>query len=91
MLDPKISLQTAIASTFWLLGFGLVAGDVFALPGDVGRLGLAFCCGGAVLLIRSFFCAQARHIQQAFELGRDAGRLEEAAPSMRAVPPQRIH
>ena len=71
----------------WIVGASLIVFDLTSSDDDLGHLGIMIAAVGHLAHIRAMFCSQAKHMKQAFELGRDAGRLE-AVPSM---PPQRIH
>ena len=71
----------------WIAGAALIFLDLWSNDDDLGHVGIMVAAVGHLVHIRAMFCTQAKHMKQAFELGRDAGRLE-AVPS---VPPQRIH
>lgn len=90
MQDWKINLRIStntVAYIAWITGATLILCDLFAIDDDLGHLGIVIAAVGHLVHIRAMFCSQAAHMKQAFELGRDAGRLE-AVPN---VPPQRIH
>ena len=81
-------MTNVIAWAAWIVGAALILLDLWVTDDDLGHLGIMIAAIGHLVHIRAMFCSQAAHMKQAFELGRDAGRLE-AVPSN--VPPQRIH
>ena len=74
------------AYTAWIAGTVLIILDLSSIDDDLGHRGIMIAAVGHLVHIRAMFCSQAAHMKQAFELGRDAGRLE-AVPN---VPPQRV-
>lgn len=76
-------MNSTIAVALWVVGAAVIMADLMRPNDDLGHLGLMFVIGGATLNVRHFMCRQAQDINNAFEVGRDAGRLE-------VVPPQRI-
>jgi hypothetical protein len=87
MLDRTIplNLTKVAAATVGMLGLTIVVVDCFWINGsdDVGHIGLAFIAGGAVLRVRSYFCALQSQLREVFEMGRVAERQEAAVRKLR--------
>ena len=76
MHDLKVSLDFASATVLWFTGFAVVVANLFLHIDGLGNLGVTFCCGGAVLLIRSMMCRATKHLENLYKVGKDVGRME---------------
>lgn len=78
MNDRPISTTTVLASTLWVVGFGLAF--LYAAIGlrGTGVLAMLIAAGGATLTVRGYLCRLEEELfereRNAFQLGRDDAR-----------------
>lgn len=73
MIDYRVSAWAAASVVLWALSFGTIAAS-FAWP--VANVGLLFAVAALTVTVRYWIGRQAEMIGNAFEIGRDTGRLE---------------
>lgn len=73
MADKSLSAGWAVAATLWVLGTAAMAAAVIG-PWELVAAGVTMQLLGMTATVRQFHVQQARMMQNAFEMGRDAER-----------------
>lgn len=89
----RLDVTTArVAWLFWVVAAACIIANLLVATYDLGFVGVFFVGAAATLHVRQFICEHDRNAIAAFELGREAGRLDAAVPSQRTPSdPVRIH
>ena len=89
----RLDVTTArVAWAFWAVAAACIVANVFASTYDLGFVGVFFVGAAATLHVRQFICEHDKNATAAFNLGREAGRIEATVPGQRMPgEPVRIH
>lgn len=77
MNDRSVSLNNVAAWVLWVCAVIAVGVDLAVVGDDIGHVGMVLAAAAATLHVRSFLCSHLTQTENAFLLGRDAGRLDQ--------------